>query len=193
MRFSTCGRYLYSQGWHVFASVRDLFHAPNVPSGLSVLNSCFRERRREVLWKQPASSHPVVLVEDVLYSGEQHRFKVFRVRDYLVLGWSADAMNFFKPKEELTEPTWFRRVICAIPQSIGSQRAKVLWPAEQDLHVAAVFCSASGLGKPILPTVIFSVLKGSDMLVRAETDEGGNFVDGWLRGHAFRCPYHLKS
>jgi len=193
LRFSTCGDYLYSQGWHVFALVQDLFQSKGVPAGTAVLKKCFMECRKETMWKRPPDSHPLVLEEDVLYGGKQHRYKVFRVRDYLVLGWSADPMSFFRPEKQLVKPTWYRRVICAIPQTISAQKAVVLWPSDPELCVAAVFFTDIGVGKPILPTAILSPLKGSAMSVSGEMDEGRNFVDGWLRGHAFGCPYHLKS
>jgi hypothetical protein len=118
--------------------------------------------------------------ENRLYAAGQQRFKIFKIRSYLVLGWSADGMNLWENKDSL--PTWYRRVLCAIPLSLGNWRATLVWPKAPSQLLMVLLHPPETLADPRLPVSITTNLRVSQM---------GPEHQGWLKGHAAGCPYHL--
>jgi len=190
-----------------------------MPNGRTVLLGFSMDKSRsENLWREPSQRHPLVMYEDVLYAVGQQRFKIFRIRTFLVLGWSADGLNLFVPAkglatkakvaqenkaEEEEKPhvkshskfTWYRRVLCAIPNSLSSSTAILVWPRPWNLrhHLTVILFPKADSKEISFPKVIFSPLTPVSLQSDDDwKDENHDYKDGWLRGHAFECPYHLK-
>lgn len=198
MYFSTCGKFLYSANWDIFANVQDLLDPTSIPDGSKVLESFKSELEEKRVWKEVPQNHPEVLFEDVLYASGQNRFKIFRVRTYLVLGWSADGNNLYYPQPQNDELayTWYRRILCAIPRSREMWKATLIWPGPYRSldHLSVVLFPAPDSVEYQLPRIIFTPLTAINLLAEeGNKDANGDDTDGWFRGHAFGCPYHFKS
>jgi len=149
-----------------------------------------REGNPQPQWELP-KLHPHIMYENVLYASGRHRFKIFRIRTYIVLGWSAEANNLFA--HPVPKFTWYRRVLCAVPQSMSTWQATLIWPtaAKREHYLAVVLFPPSG-GDVRLPQVIHTPLKFYKLQV-TNIKKNDDDDDGWLRGHAFGCPYKLKA
>lgn len=143
--------------------------------------------------------HPPVMYEGTLYAVGRHRLKIFRIRTYIVLGWAADADNLWwpvieDPKKEAPQPkdpTWYRRVLCAIPQSMSTWRAVLYWPPGRDACFTLVLFptpESRSSAAESMPTVIYTTRSWLDVY-----SPNNGFGIEWLRGHASGCPYQLKA
>jgi len=187
---------LYTGKWDAFLRVEDLVRETELITGDAVLAHWSKDHEpgfQAELWDEIPINHPEIMYENVLYTVGQHRFKIFVIRTYVVLGWAADGNNLFR-KFEPQEWTWCRRVICAIPQSLGRWTATLIWPSDWNSHLTIVLFPPA-LDKIVLPRVIFSPLTPDNLYPSRERDPPlkGEWVDGWLRGHAGDCPYHLRQ
>jgi hypothetical protein len=153
-------------------------------------NSVFTTVEPRPQWKLPRL-HPRIMYENVLYASGQHRFKIFRIRTYIVLGWSAEGNNLFA--NPVPKFTWYRRVLCAVPQSMSTWQATLIWAtASNPEHYLAVVLFPPPGEDVRLPQVIHTPLKFVQLQV-TNIKKNGDDDDGWLRGHAFGCPYRLKA
>ncbi|KAG8795669.1 hypothetical protein FRC17_008110, partial [Serendipita sp. 399] len=175
-QWSCCSRFLYNQSWNRFVEVSTLDQGPqeNRPFIYQLSD------QEGVNWNSISSERPVVMEEDVLYAADQQRFKIFKIRTYLVLGWSADGTNLWWKKLDRT--TWYRQVICAIPLSLINWRATMIWPKAKDHRLVVVFHPVETGEELQFPVSISSPLLSKEIVPE--------YV-GWLKGHAAGCPYHL--
>jgi len=190
LRFSSCGTYLFNHRWNTFLTVASLRNThQDTFSSASVLASFAAEGDRKNYWSRGITpSHPIAMQENMFYSASQQRFKIFNIRTYLVLGWAADANSLWDPID-LTKkddpPTWYRRVLCAIPQSLGGWQATLIWPDEPEARLWVVFFPREFTGGDEKPKTVLCPIKAGELM---ETVRRG---DDWLKGHAESCPYHL--
>lgn len=153
-------------------------------------NSVYTTVEPRPQWTLP-ELHPRIMYENVLYASGQHRFKIFRIRTYLVLGWSAEGNNLFA--HPVPKFTWYRRVLCAVPQSMSTWQATLIWAtASNPEHYLAVVLFPPPGGDVRLPQVIHTPLKFVQLQV-TNIKKNDDDDDGWLRGHASGCPYRLKA
>ena len=131
-------------------------------------------------WAYIPPNHPRIMKENRLYATGEHRFKIFKIRSYLVLGWSADGTNLWSKLGET--PTWYRRVLCAIPLSLGNWRAALIWPKAPRQLLTVLFYPPESCTDPRLPVSITTHLQAAQL---------NPDYPGWLQGHAGGCPYHL--
>ncbi|KAK4225655.1 hypothetical protein QBC38DRAFT_546656 [Podospora fimiseda] len=201
--FSTCGRYIFARTWDIFANLSDILDVNSTPRGMPVLDFFAAEIALSKPiggpWAQISPQHPRVMYEDVLYSAGQQRFKIFRIRTYISLGWSADGSNYFVtcPDQPTFQFTWYRRVLCAIPKGFASWSATLLWPSETSSYrrlVVIMFPTGGDTASVDRPKVIFTPVTG-ESLVPDESyldDSGTVHLDGWIRSQAAGCAYHLR-
>src|SRR5690606_31641664 len=102
-------------------------------------------------------------------------FKIFKIRSYLVLGWSADWKNLWQNLEQDNRPTWYRRVVCAVPLSLSRWRAILIWPRPKDERLTVILYPPESLKIPSLPVSIMSPLSFKKL---SPTDRS----KGWLKG-----------
>jgi hypothetical protein len=96
--FSECGSYLFSRTWDQFADLFELVEDPMLPPRYESVLRSFKQDfvQRGTPWKSIHTDHPRVMYEGVLYAAGQHRFKIFRIRTYIVLAWAADGRNLYE-------------------------------------------------------------------------------------------------
>jgi hypothetical protein len=176
-QYSCCSLYLFNQAWNRFVDVQD---ADPDMGGIHLIEQLSKGKSDP--WVSISSDHPLVMKENRLYAAGQQRFKIFKIRSYLVLGWSAEGTNLWWEKLDKLKPTWYRRVICAIPLSLGNWRATLIWPKMPNESLTVLLHPPESFMDPRLPVSIATPLKPSQM---------GPKYPGWLKGHAAGCPYHL--
>ncbi|KAF2676314.1 hypothetical protein K458DRAFT_183124 [Lentithecium fluviatile CBS 122367] len=220
--FSNCGSYLYSRTWDIFADLADLLDGAQWPRAETVIRGFKQDTiRAGTPWKTINPSHPRVMYEDVLYAAGQHRFKIFRIRTYVILAWAADGMNLYKEPVPFVDPgsqeaespeakssfvpetkdvrgpsTWYRRVLCAIPKRFANWTSTLLWPSSGHGRLIVVLFP-SDRKEVEAPKILFC----PDTVDNLDPDEtrtvktGGHVVhrDGWIRSHASGCAYHLRN
>jgi len=190
LRFSSCGKYLFNHRWNTFLSLSDLRNlGQDKFSSASVLAAFAAEGDRATFWYRGITpNHPVVMQENMLYSASQQRFKIFNIRTYLVLGWAADANNLWDPIDLLKKNgphTWYRRVLCAIPQSLGGWQATLIWPDDTNARLCVVFFPREFTGEDVSMKTVLCPITAGDLMKMVKVG------DDWLKGHAGSCPYHL--
>jgi hypothetical protein len=153
-------------------------------------------------WGSISPNHPRVMYEDILYSTDQQRFKLFRIRTYLVLAWAADGTNFFelpdsfRPSSTVRDNkfTWDRRVLCAIPKPFANWIGTLVWPMKKGQRLLVVLFPPEGQ-EIAFPKVIFCPLKSGQLLPDGYQIEvaHGSQTNGWVKSHASGCSYHLRN
>jgi hypothetical protein len=208
VQFSTCGRYIYSQDWDLFALTDDLRKPHQVPDPIHVLNS-FQTYSAALPdpWSAVDPAHPRVMCEDVLYACGQQRFKVFRIHAFAILGWAGDGTNFFdmpqaaEPQDEDSKGTttttrdftWYRRTLCTIPMDFATWRLWLVWPARAEQRVFAVMMPVDDKDDTH-PTVIYCRDRVEDLRPDPEDiDKKEGHLDRWIRSHAGGCAYHIRN
>lgn len=220
---------MFSKTWDAFADLFELVKNPVPPRFDTVLGGFGRDVvQRGTPWKSIHKDHPRIMYEGVLYAAGQHRFKIFRIRTYIVLAWAADGMNLYEypvpfvdsnpqgslsplsaleartndgsadsgAKKDDNPPTWYRRVLCAIPKPYSGWTATLLWPSSGNGRLVVVMFP-SNPKKTAAPAILFCPAT-ADKLNPDETRTkitAGHLVhrDGWIRSHAAGCAYHLRN